>query len=87
MSAAADIAADQACGFEHLDMLRRRGERHRKRFGEFAHRALAGREIAEHGAPRRVAEGVEDRIESERIMFNHEVEYERIADIVNRLVE
>ncbi len=87
MRAAADVTTDQPGGFEHFDMLRCRRKRHRKRFGEFTHRPFAGGKLAEHRAARRVAEGVEDRIEPVRIMFNHVVEYGVSIFIVNRLVE
>ena len=77
--AAADVAPHQPGGFEHFDMLRRRGERHGERFGEFAHRPFAGGKFAQHRAARRVAERVEDCVEGVRIMFNHVVEYGRLG--------
>ena len=73
MGAPANVAADQPRRLEHLDMLGRRRERHRERFGKLADGALAHGEFAEHLAPRRIAERVEDRVEPMRIMFNHVV--------------
>lgn len=65
MGPPADLAADQAGGFEYLDMFRRRGERHREGLGELADGAVPGGEITDHLPPRRVAERVEDGIELE----------------------
>jgi hypothetical protein len=69
----AHLAAHQPGAFEHLDMLRRGGERHGERLGEFADAARPAGEFAEHRAPRRIAERMEDRVEGVRIMFNHMV--------------
>jgi hypothetical protein len=56
-------------------VLRGGRERDREGFGELAHRPLAAREVAQHPAAGGVAEGVKDRIQLLRSIFNHVVEY------------
>ncbi len=75
MGPSAHVAADHPGTFQHLDMFRRRGERHGEGFRQFAHRTFAGGQLAQHRPARCIAERVEDRIERVRIMFNHVVEY------------
>ena len=73
MAPAVDRATDQARPFEHLDVLRRRGQRHRERLGELADGQLVSGEPAEHVPAGAVREGVQDRVHR-RITFNHLVE-------------
>jgi hypothetical protein len=55
--------SDEAGAAEHADVLEKRGQRHRVRPGELAHRRLALHELLEDGAPDGVGEGGESRIE------------------------
>ena len=80
MGPSADLAADEAGMFQHFDMLGRAGEADRERLRQLAHRALSVGKMAEHPAPRGVAEGVEHQIQSGRIKINHVVEYASVKD-------
>src|SRR5262249_19698048 len=86
MRAPLHLAADQASAFQNLDVLGGRRERHRKWLREFAHRPLAGREVAQHLPPRGVAERVKDGIHLECLKLNHVVKYRRAELKVNRMV-
>ena len=79
MRAPAHVAADHPGIFQHLDMLRCRGKRHREGLCQLADRPFAGGQLAQHRPARRITQRVEDYIECVRIMFNHVVEYERIT--------
>jgi hypothetical protein len=72
--AAALVAGDQPGGFEHVEVLEHRGQRHGKGLcqrgdGEF--RRLA--EAAEHSAPGRIGQGGENAIEAVGLIVNHRV--------------
>ena len=64
VNAPADGALYESGPLEGLDVLRRRGEGHPVRRGKLADGLLAPGEALEHGPPRRVAEGMEDVVES-----------------------
>jgi hypothetical protein len=57
-------------------VLGRRGEGHGEWRGELTDGPFALREGAEHAAARGVAEGAEDGVEGDGILFNHVVEYQ-----------
>lgn len=86
MRAAPHLTADQPGAFQHLDVFRDGCERHRKGFGELAHRPFPGGELAQHLPPRRIAERVEDGVHLDRLKVNHVVEYRRARAIVNLMV-
>src|SRR5262249_20840573 len=79
-------ASNEAGLLEGLHVLRRGGQRHAERRGEFAHGMFPLGEATEHGAPRGVAEGPEHAIELLR-MCNHVVEYSGVVWLVNHMVE
>src|SRR5437868_10542917 len=87
VDASADGAFQESSPLEHLDVLRRRSERHPVRRRELAHGLLALGEPLEHLAPGVGAERAEDAVEPGLAIFNHRVEYGRRPWIVNRLVE
>ena len=68
-------------------MLGSAGEAHVERLRELANRLLTNSEVGEHPPPRGIPEGVEDRVQSWRLKFNHAVEYGQLRTIVNQLVE
>ena len=72
MAPALDRATHQARPLEHLDVLRRCGERHAEGLGELADGQLAAGERGQHVPAGAVREGVEDGVH--RRVINHLVE-------------
>src|SRR3546814_488837 len=90
--AALHFAVDQAGAFEHLDVLGGAGERDLERRGKLADGARLPGERLQHGAPRRIGEGLEHAIQVRAVrdiglIVNHGVEYTPANGIVNRLVK
>lgn len=63
MNAPPHLPADKPRIFQRLDMFRGGGERYVERPGQLAHRSLTKGKIAQHRAPRGVAEGMKDSVE------------------------
>jgi hypothetical protein len=64
-----DRPLDQPGPLEHLHVLRRTGERHRKRLSERPDREVFRRQPVEHVTPGVVSQDVEEPVQ--RSMFNH----------------
>jgi hypothetical protein len=86
VNASAHGAPHETGPLERLDVLGRRGERDPVRRRQLAHRQLSLGEPLEHRAPGVVAQCSKNEVQS-CLMFNHIVEYQRAASIVNRLIE
>ena len=71
--ASEDPSLDEARGLEHFDVLRSSRERHLERRAELADGQFAGGESAQHGASRRIGQGVKHAIERRCHIFNHMV--------------
>jgi hypothetical protein len=79
MGAPAHLAADHAGALQNLDMLRRRRQRNRKWGRQFTHRPFPPRQITQHLAAGGVSQGMKDGIHLQCLLFNHVVEYKRLA--------
>ena len=82
VNASVPVAREQARPFEHLQVLRDRGQRHHKRPRELAHGRL-GRlgEAGEDRPPRRIRQGSEGCVERAGIV-NHSVNYIAAGTVV-----
>lgn len=64
------LRAYQAAGFQYLHVLHDCRERHRNRLREFADGRRRAPETLDHGAPRRIGQGVEDAVQID-VMVKH----------------
>jgi hypothetical protein len=87
VDAPADGAFHEPGSFQHLDVLRGRGERHPIWRRELADGVFTLGESLEHGPSSLVTECAENDVEARVIMFNHTVEDNGNRPIVNRPVE
>ena len=72
MGAAADRARHQPCVLQHPHVFRGAREAHAERRRQFPDREFALRQMAKHGPPRWIREGMKNSVEMGR-MFNHVV--------------
>ena len=68
------LGPDEAGRFEHVEMLRERGQGHLERLGKAAHRLRPARQPLDHRHARGIGKGVEHAIESE-LLLRHSPKY------------
>ena len=83
MIAADDGAAQQPGAFEHADVLGDRVQRDREVAGDLGDARVGIRESREDGAPRGIAQRVEDAVELRGLIFTHMGEYRTASASVN----
>ena len=70
------LARDQACVRQHVEMFHDRGQRHRERLGQFAHRdAVPAAEPRQQRAPRRIRQRGKGAVQDLVVILNHTVKY------------
>ena len=81
MISALYFAPDESCLFQDANMLGHGVERHGKRFSQFGDPCLLLGQSGENGTPGWIGERGIDPIKRDGFIFNHKVEYRRIADV------
>ncbi len=87
LDAAVFDGGDQAGRLEHTQMLEDRRHRHVERLGELGDRRLAPGQPGQDGAPRRVGQRAEHRVQMSVAIHNHLVKYYQRRRRVSRGVQ
>ena len=71
--AAIDLALQQPRRFKHAQVLGDRGQRHRKRLGQFRDHRFAARQACQDRAPGGIGQSTEGGVQGRRRIVNHMV--------------